>query len=55
MKKHFLFSAAAALLLCQCEDSRDVYGWSGARPDDGEAMAVYELEMIYNSLPPCGE
>lgn len=55
MKKHFLFYAAAALLLCQCDDSRDVYGWSGATPDDVNAMADYELEMIYNSLPPCGE
>lgn len=44
---------SCALLLTQCEDSRDVYGWNGATPDDGEAMAVYEAEMLYNTLPPC--
>lgn len=51
--KHTLFFIAATLLLCQCDEPRDVYGWSGATPDDGEAMAVYEHEMLCNSLPPC--
>ena len=54
MKKLFLIIAASGLL-CQCDEQPDVYGWAGATADDSESVVVYEYEMIFNSLPPCGE
>lgn len=54
MKKLVLIIAASGLL-CQCDEHPEVYGWTGATADDSEAVAVYEYEMIFNSLPPCGE
>lgn len=54
MKKLVLIIAASGLF-CQCDEKQDVYGWTGETADDSEAVAVYEYEMIFNSLPPCGE
>ena len=56
----WLFSAcvAALVLLATCDrydDGYDPYAGCPAEDADGYAMAVYEAEMLANSLPPCVE
>ena len=57
----WLFSACMAglVLLATCDrydDGYDPYAWQGGQPEAaGYAMAVYEAEMLANSLPPTAE
>ena len=48
---------AGLVLLARCDmpEEYDPYAGCPAEDADGYAMAVYEAEMLANSLPPCVE